>query len=310
MPSGLMPTYSYRPAVAGKDPAIRTRSSRRARLFTGGTYFRAREPGLEGNNISIEVIEFMEEDEKKGKVIVTNHNTKYDENVTGPVTVNLLEQQLNWNERYVIDQLTTSPRALKYGISLQIAVAQSLQENLGPFAFSRLLHIPSKLSAKLTLKTAEVTPTSVVTLKARTRVYDLVEKTVTESASEGGESTITTGWDIEALRGQVNAADPWIEMMERSGAPTGADGSPGLPLAVKFDAQDDGVDDDFLSPFPDTYLSGGDGLPPHPSAERTGPTRSIVHVNYGERYDGTMGEVNEVYEWAGDSATAGEWKRY
>jgi hypothetical protein len=252
----------------------------------------------------------MAEDAKVGKVIVTNHNTKHDENVTGPVTVQLLEQLLNWNERYVIDQLSTEPRLLRYSVSLQETVGVSLQENLGPFAFSRLLHIPSKLSAKVTLKPSEITSGSVITFKSRTKVYDLVETSVTTVPTDGTEPVTGTGWDISNLRSQVNANDPWIEMMERSGIPTGAGGGPGIPLAVKFDAQDDEVDDPFLTPFSDTYLTGGDGLPEYPSGERTGPTRSIIHINYGEQYNGTLAEVNQIYEWVGSTGTAGEWKRY
>jgi hypothetical protein len=315
MPSGSMPTYKYRPAVPGEDPFLRTRSSRRARLFLGGTYFRARDPGGKGNNISIEVLELPSEgdpDVLVGKVVVTNHNTRYDENVTGPVTVDVLDQQLNWNERYVIDQLSTTPRALRYSVNLATAVGVALQEDLGPFAFGRLLHIPSKLSAKLTLKPLELTPGDVITIKPRTRVYDLTPKTVTvpggDGGGESGGSTVETGWDIALLRAAVNASDPWIEMMERS-VVAGGEGGGGFGGSL-IDAQDDGQDADFLTPFPDTYLSGGDGLPDHPSVERTGPTRSIVHVNYGERYDGTFGDLNEVYEWVGDTGTAGEWKRY
>jgi hypothetical protein len=301
-----MPTYPYRPAVSG-TPAMRTRSSRRARLFAGGTYFRARDPGGKGNSISIEVLEFMDGDVKVGKVVVTNHNTKYDENVTGPVIVELLEQQLNWTERYVIDQLLTDPRLLRYSVSLETSVGVALQENLGRFAFSRLLHIPSKLSAKLVPKVAEITQNSVITLKPRTRVYDLSEVSVTSLPDEAGGTITTSGWDISNLRSQVNANDPWIEMLERSGTPAGEGG---VPLSVKFDAQDDGIDDPFLSTFPDTYLTDGDGLPDFPIAEQTGPTRSIIHVNYGEQFNGTMAEVNRVYEWVGSSGTAGEWKQY
>jgi hypothetical protein len=310
-----MPSYKYRPSIAGTEPAIRTRSTRRARLFAGGTYFRARDPGVQGNNISVELIDWVstqpgEEGVRKGKLIVTNHNTVFSENVTGPADVELLEQELTWRERYVIDQLTGTPQAHKYSISLQIAPAAVLEEDIGPFNFSRLFHIPSKLSVKLTPRTSEFTQTSVITIKARTRVYDLVEISVTPEAEEGepaGEPM--TGWDPEALRTAVNASDPWIEMMERSGTEGSGGGVP-LPDLEKPDAQDDGVDDTFLFAFPSTRLAGGDGLPLTPSGERTGPSRSIVHINFGEAYNGKMAEVNEVYEWVGETPANGVWKRY
>ena len=51
-------------------------------------------------------------------------------------------------------------------------------------------------------------------------------------------------------------------------------------------------------------------MPDGPTAERTGPSRSIVLVNYGEKYDGSLGETNTMYEWVGNDAVAGEWKSY
>ena len=77
----------------------------------------------------------------------------------------------------------------------------------------------------------------------------------------------------------------------------------------KSDAQDSRIDDPTLHAFNDTYLGGGDGLPEYP-VESTGPTRALVHINYGERPDGTLGDINIVYEWVGVSQTVGEWKRY
>ena len=315
MPNGGMPDYNYRPAVSGVDPKIKTRSSRRGRLFAGGTYFRAREPGGTGNNISIELIEYTsevpgEEGLQKATLVVTNHNTLYTENLIGPVDIQSLEQQLKWNEFIKIVNLTTTPSAQNYSISLQIAPPESVQENLGAFSFSSLFYVKSKLSVKLTPRTAEITALSEIVIKPRTRMYDLVTVSKTTEPTDGSSPVTTSGWGIEPLRALVNANDPWIEMMERSGTPLGTDTEPGVPLEVKFDYQDDGIDDDFASAFSDTYLSGGDGLPLVPSAERTGPTRSLVHINYGETYNGQLAVANTVYEWAGDTASAGEWKTF
>lgn len=317
MSSGSMPSYDYRPAIAGVEPSIRTRSTRRARLWAGGTYFRVREPGWNGNNIFITAIEYTseipgEEGELKGKLVVLNTNTLYSENVTGPADVNLLTQSLAWNEFYQIEELTATPTARKYGISWQISTGKVLEEDLGPFNFSRLFTVPSKLSVKLTPRTSEFTPEGVIVIQPRIRVYDLVSKTVTpEPGEEGGSTDPQTGWDIEALRELVNASDPWIEMLERSGTPDeGEGGAPPIPPTDPADVQDDGVDEAFLTPFSLINLSGGDGLPDTPSGERTGPSRSLIHINYGETKNGSLAEVNEVYEWAGDSTSAGSWKRY
>jgi len=312
MPNGFMPTYAYRPAVGGANPTLRGRSTRRARLFIGGTYFRARDPGGKGNNISIQLVEWTSSDGPHGKLVVTNHNTLFGENVTGPVEVEILEQALNWNERIQVDQLTTTPRAQIISISLQIAPGETVTGTLGGFAFSKLFTYGSKLATKVTPKQSEITPTSVIVFKPRVRVYDLASITVTPTSSDPSTPGVpVTGWDPAALREAINANDPWIEMMPRSGTPASSDPStPALPPAVKFDAQDDGVDDPVMTAFGDTYLTGGDGLPDSPNTERSGPSRSIIYVNYGERYDGTLAETNEVYEWAGDSSTAGEWKKY
>jgi hypothetical protein len=319
MPSGSMPTYAYR-ANKTDEPFIKTRSTRRARLFIGGTYFRARDPGGEGNKISIRMEEFTstipgEEGELKGKLIVTNHNTLYAENVNGPAEIELLDQELNWNERYTIENLTTKPIARRYSISLKIAVGMALEEELGEYTFNKLFYVKNKLACKLKLKNEEVTSNSIIVIKPRVRVYDLKREsktTTTGDGGEGGSTTITTeGWSIEDLRKQINDSDPWIEMMPRSGIPKAVEGQP-PPQAPnpKFDEQDDEVDDDFLSIFSDTYLENGDGLPPTPVGESTGPIRSIIHINYGEQYNGMMGNVNKIYEWAGDTSNAGYWKQY
>ena len=303
MPSGLMPTYSYRPTRSG-EPYLRTRSSRRARLFIGGTYFRARMPGMAGNNISIELVEYISGGKKAAKLIVTNQATDIAENVSGPANTVVLEQQLKWNERYQIEDLTTQPRARKYIISLQIAASIS---EVGPFSFNSALVIPSKLVVKLTPKTSEFTPQSVITIKPRVRMYDLVLKpAIPDSEEQYGSAE---GWDAELLRATINAQDPWIEMMPRSGTPKAPIGAVAVPLRVKFDVQDDEIDSPMVR-FADTKLTGGDGLPDIPTLAETGPIRSLVFINYGEVNNGSFTEVNEVYEWAGTSASAGKWQRY
>lgn len=303
----------FRPEYSTYHPALRTRSLRRARLFAGGTYFRAREPSAQGNNISIEVLEFLseipgEEELLKGKLIITNHNTVFAENVSGPATVDLLDQHLNWNERFVIENLDTVPRMLRYNISLQTVVAQSLQEDLGIFAFSRLFHLPGKLSVKLSPVLSGITPGAVITIKPRTRVYDLERLVVVTPPTGDDPGGTTSGWDIAALRTAMEN-DPWVQMMERSGTPANLPGAPSVPPLEKFDVQDNGVDADFLTPFPDTYLTGGDGLPDFPVADANSPAEFMIHVNFTEQPNGTVEAVYDMYEWVGDTAS-GEWKRY
>lgn len=65
------------------------------------------------------------------------------------------------------------------------------------------------------------------------------------------------------------------------------------------------------SPFIETYMGGGDGLPLTPSGIISGPERSFVHINYGEDYTGNLSALfNTMYEWVGSSFKNGMWKVY
>lgn len=317
MPSGEMPSYRYRPPGRSEETAqLRSCSSRRARLFAGGTYFRSREVGLQQNNLSVEVIEFETPDgsgfdatpnpNADAVCVVTNYNLSYDENVTGPATPVLLSMKLKSNEYVKIDQLDQpQSRAQKYSISFKIAPDADIITQLGTFSFSKLFHTPSLLSTKLTPEQSVFTPTDAIIIKPRYQVYRLVAIGVESTDTPG---TWTYGWDIADLRAKINSTDPWIEMVERPAGDSGEGGGP--PATNPNDVQDTGTDAVFLSPFTETFLSGGDGLPDSPNNERTGPSRSLVHVNYGEAQNGELREVNIVYEWAGDSLAEGSWKQY
>ncbi len=311
-----MPTYGYVPtARPGTETRLRTCSSRRARLWAGGTYFRSRALGLQQNKISVEVIEYEPAGLIDGSAnpiadavcIVTNYNIERAENVTGPATPAVLRMSMKSNEYVEFDQLDTlTPRARKYGISFKIAPDAPVVTDLGRFSFSTLFHTAGLLSTKLTPDVPVFTPTDKIRIEPRHRVYRLETITVTDPDT----SLPTTGWDIAKLRDAINGSDPWIEMKERSGPTDDGMGGPPIPNPNPADVQDTGVDAPFLTPFAETFLSGGDGLPDSPNNEVTGPSRSIVHVNYGEADNGELKEVNIVYEWVGDSALDGTWQRY
>jgi hypothetical protein len=270
-------------------------------------------PGLQANNLTVELVEWGDTDHGNpdastahGKLITTNRNTDIRENVIGPADVLVFDQQLNWDESYVIDQLTSTPRVLRYSISLQIAPEPMPVEILGDFDVSSLFTIPGKLSVKLRLRTSELTPDSTIVIKPRTVMHDLVWD-VKEFTDDLGVVTMQYGWIPAALRTAVNNDNPWIEMPDRPSKPVATGATPTPP----FDQQDSvGIDEAFLAPAGSTFLGGGDGLPATPVAERTGPFRSLVHVNYGELPDGSLAEANTVYEWVGDSATSGAWQTY
>lgn len=300
MSSGFMPAYSYRPP-SFSDPSIDTRSARRSRLIAGGTYFRSREVGIQQNNISIQVIEYEVSGDLYAICVVTNHNIDLTENITGPVTPTYLKLNIKWNERYKIDSLTTNPHAILLA-KPENSVSEIVVRDLGNVDISSLFYEKGKTHALWSLKALEIGPLSEIILKKRVKIYELLPKTVTDSTT----SETFIGWDISDLREQINENDPWVEMLERSGA----DPITGLPPEPKFDEQDDGVDGPVLAAFNEAYLAGGDGLPAFPNAEDTGPTRSLIHLNYSERQNGTLGVENRIYEWQGTSTQDGSWIVY
>ncbi len=295
----------FRPEYSSAHPPARTRSLRRARLFVGGTYFRTREPGAWGNNVSVQAIEFTPVGGTlTGKLIVTNHNTLPAENVQGPTDVVFLDQSLRWDEQYIVEDLTTAPMLKRHLLDRQL-VAVEPPELIGSFTFSKLFYLPSKLGVILSPRLLEFTQNSTIVIKSRVKMYDLVLKTDVSGAENGGQEISTTGWDVDALRAAV-ADDPWIEMLPRSGTPAaGADGTPGVPLAVKFDEQDDGIDTEYLTPFAEMRLVGGDGLPDRPTPDPSGLSGFMLHVNASEQPNGLVEDVYEMYEWDG-----GGWRRF
>lgn len=245
---------------------LRGRSETRARLFIGGTYFRAKKTGGDGNNISI----IMIEKDGAAQVIVVNHNPS-EEMVTGQVIAKVLESQLEWHET-----VTITPTRAEYSISSQIAGAVP---KLGGFSFSRVLYIPGKLTVQLTPTASEFNENDTILIKPLYRTYDLVQSTKVGGTIE--EPTSESGWDIEALRSAMQD-NPWIEMLPRG-----------------FDVQDTGVDDSFLSSFDETYLKSGDSLPTHPAGLDVGPGRYMVLVKETEAYNGALAAINKILNWNG-----------
>jgi hypothetical protein len=82
------------------------------------------------------------------------------------------------------------------------------------------------------------------------------------------------------------------------------------PTTGAEDVQDDGVDADFITAVEMMSMKGGNGLPTAPVGLNTGPDRVMVHLNYSEQNDGSMGVLNQIFEWQGSSATIGSWQRY
>jgi len=256
---------------------LKSRAERRARLFIGGTYFRAKQPGIEGNNISI----VMHQEGSSAELVVTNHNTVPSENVKGPVTVDFLEQRLVWNEGVTISNLTTIPTAHGYSISYQIGGGTYKWEDLGEVSFSRTIRIPGKLSAKLTLGPPETLAGGVIFITPRCKRYSLSQVSKTSGPVEA--PVTETGWDIDALRTAM-ADDPWVEMLPRGSDPN-----------------DTGEDEGFLTPFEDTFLKGGDGMPVSPAGYEVSPTVSSFILASTEAQDGSDIVDNRVFDWNGSN---------
>jgi hypothetical protein len=297
MPLNLAKAYSYVPKVSGPVQLV-TRSSRRARLTAGGTYFRSKEYGESANLIRVQVIENTS---PEGALVVQHGALKPDEMIawTGSnagVEVELFENNLEWNQelRVTIEGSTTV--ANLYGIRWQIAGGEDFISAVGPVVSG----IFSGAGVVMKLKFTTWPAGGVLTIRARVKKIPLTRITVTTDT--GTED----GWAIPALRTAVNSdSNQWIYMPTRSGPVE----PPALPAAGE-DAQDTGTDAKFLTAFSLTNLAGGDGLPTSPAGLNTGPDRTLVHLNYAEKEDGSLGELNVVHEWVGDSQLIGSWQRY
>ena len=292
----------YKPNPVG---AVRltTRSSTRARLTLGGTYFRSKEWGELANQLKIGV--FV--DGPEGIAVVLNPMLKPAEMISvagmAPIDLVLYKLAIDWFEEVRLKWSGTEWRAEKQGIRWQIAPGPALPiVDLGPVADG--LFSSGGVSFKITGLAGWPTG-AVVYLRPRTHRYTLVPLSVTDPNT----MLVTTGWDIGALRATLNADGLcWITMPARGSA--GDPGPPPTPPTSGSDVQDEGVDATFLTAFDMTNMQGGNGLPASPVGLNTGPDRVMVHLNYNEQEDGSMSEFNQVFEWVGDTATIGAWGRY
>lgn len=293
---GELPTYEYRPSNSNQ-PRMRTHSGRRAR-FTGDTYFRSTEVGQASNRISLLVTE--PDGAKAGYLHVVNHNFLSEENVTTPANVKF--DFIDISDFGYGDELKlefVSPTLTRTHPSIKLANSAAFTKSeLVPLGAT--ISLPNGALLQLNAEHTSASSGDTVTIRSRVQSYPLKWITVTETSPDGSTQTFS-GWDIEDLRTKVtNNPSSWIQMPKRSF-------KDGVPIQIPpYDAQDEEEDEPVLLPF-SSYLGGGDGLPEEPDGQNTGPSRSIVHLNYSEVDDGTMGLANVVYEWRGSSNVDGEW---
>lgn len=290
MNSGSMPDYAYRPTNnIDAYPDIRSTSLIRARLFNS-TYFRAKEPGIAGNKISIAAFPTG----NAGLLVVTNHNTINEESVVSDEKIEftmLSTDQLVYSDLITVTVESGNKLNIKTYTRTFTGVntATTILQTESVFDARYVVSVGTKCMFKLA-GTHEVG--TAFTIQPRLQIHPLKKITVTDPKTPVSYS----GWDPQSVRQLVQqraAVDGWIEMMPRG-----------------FDIRDTtlGEPEYVFESFPDTYLTSGGGFSPTPSNEVTGPTRSIVHVNYSERYDGSLGTANRMYEWAGSDSTNGYWR--
>lgn len=299
MPLNQPNTSKYKPNPIG---AVRlmSRSATRARLTIGGSYFRSVERGEHANLIKIGVFE----DGPEGICVIQNMQMKTSEQILAvgmpPASIELFKINLGWNEQIEIAWIGSAWRAQKTGIRWQIAPGPL------PFAPTDLGQIKDGLfssnGTSFKLEGLLSWPqNATLYLRPRTHRYTLAALSDTDPIS----MLSYTGWDIALLRAALSSGDTWIRMPSRG---TAADPpAPGLPGE---DLQDDGIDAKVLSAFAITNVKGGSGLPAVPIGLNTGPDRVLIHLNYAEKDDGSLGELNQVFEWIGETATTGSWQRY
>lgn len=302
MPLNSPKTYTFLPRPVG-PVLLKARSSRRGRLVAGGTYFRSKERGESANLIQVTLVE--DTSGPDASLVVQHCALKSDEMVFGGADqIELYQLSLKWYEEICIKTIDGTVRGQIYSIRwrLRNRGVQGVPlagQDLGIIPVGRVFTVPGVVSLKLKSLTAD----SVIFIRPRTHWYTLVMHSVTDPTT----SVSTIGWDTGALRDTVNTQDTWIRMPVRGSSGTG---DPPGPSSPGEDAQDAGFDENFCTAFSTTNLSGGDGLPMTPLGFNTGPTRVLLRLNYGERDDGSLNELNEVYEWVGETALRGSWQRY
>lgn len=300
--------YAFVPKAFG-PVKLTSRSSTRARLTAGGSYWRSKEYGEQANLIKLTVVEDLTLPTPEGLWVEQHTVFKAEEMVSATgmsvPSHTLFDLNLNWDEEIRIRLVNGELACEKYGIRWQIAGGETLLESYGVVTPKKLFTIPSVLAIKLDVLPTDWPTGAVLYLRPRTHRVPLAALSVTDPET----AVVSTGWDIGVLRATLNGlTEAWTKMPARGMAADPQ--TPGSQATQGEDKQDDGTDATFLTAFDSTPLKGGDGLPAYPVGLNTGPDRVLVHLNYAEKEDGSMGELNQVFEWAGASSRDGSWQRY
>ena len=296
MPLNKTKVYTYTPVSSGETKVI-TKVSTRSRLYIGGTYFRSKERGQQANMIKIDLDE--NRSRRVGDVIIHNDVINQTEMLisSDDIKLEIYDSKLNWYEEIRVFGKGSAISSVEFiSISRRLSVGGTIA-TYGPYKIGSVIRLPN-ITFSMQGSLTEGLPT---VIKPRFKKYPLswIAKTV---ETDGGVPSTTYGWSIEGLRALINA-DPeaWVYMPRRNTAVGALDAE---------DIQDEGIDSLLLESFSSTPMAGGDGLPTYPTGLHTGPDRTLIHLNYSEKDDGSLGVVNQILEWNGSSGTNGFWDIY
>ena len=303
MPLNVPVSYKFVPHPVG-PVLLKKRNSRRSRLFIGGTFFRSKEYGEQANQIRIALVD---DNLLEGALILQHMVLKPSEmifaNGVTALNIELYKLDLNWDQELWISNQNNVLVARLYGIRWQIGGDQTPQPRqiLGSVQLGEIF-VSELVSFKLV--SGSVPPGTQIILRPRVHRYHLVPTSVTDPVT----TMNTIGYDPVLLRDTINNVlnDSWIRMPVRGVL----GGGPDSPGTFGEDINDSNSDPEVITPFGITNMGGGDGLPLAPVGFNTGPVRVLILLNYGERENGSLGEINQVFEWVGDSAVLGSWQRY
>lgn len=312
MPNGGMPTYEYRPDDK-QTTRVSTRSSRRSRLWAGGTYFRATDPGWQGNNVTAEVLV----EDTIYYAVFTNKNVDKD------LPYRLERNDLSSRQIIIIQNSTASLYTISVKKMFELQSSSDDQVK-SYFAGADATNTAPLKNSLFGLVIGQLVDGLVI--RPRIKIFEMLPpapppQETSSSSGAGSTDPTTTGTQgggpdpaILKLRLDVNAANFWVEMRERSTTSSLGGSSGGAVTQIitppNGDVQDKETDAVTFTVFPETNFANGDGLPANPDTEKTGPSRSLVHINYGEQKNGSLTEHNTIYEWVGSTNTIGVWKAY
>lgn len=121
---------------------------------------------------------------------------------------------------------------------------------------------------------------------------------------------------MEDIRPSVNSSSLIIEVPDRTTDLIDRDGSDhrsGRTIGRGSFASTYPEGEEHVESFDEAFLYGGQGVPSNPTFfdeyPTTGPQRTAAHINWTERNtsDGSLVIENIVVQWAGETATEGEW---